>query len=384
MIPKNTDERAITVRNAVRADPGSVAVEEVVDLLVCGTAETRRIAFDAFRPLVSARPVAVEAAADRLGAHLQEDSSDIRRRVALTAGALVEAYPDIVEPLAPPLRSIANAPTESGREAAVVALSKLAVDRPTAVLPAVDALVSICLDPISVPKATRSEPAGPGVESEAAAALRPERERRDQARLHAIAALTLVAAEEPAAVRSLSPSISTLLDDGNDLIRAGACELFEVLATASPDAVEPFAPDLAELAATDPKHPVPWRAADALVALDADRPKQVGTAVAPFATDLSRFLDSKDADKRRAGIALLADAALVHPESIESMVPALKTLLSDDDAFVRTNAIIALGAIDVDRDRSIIAEVAETDPNEGVRDTAHRVLEQFETPRKGA
>ncbi|WP_137290791.1 HEAT repeat domain-containing protein [Natronorubrum halophilum] len=382
MSADNRRERATEIRTAAETEPGTVDIDILTDLLIAPTKGVRRIAFDACQSLVSAQPAAVDDIVTQLETHLVNGSAKVRRRAALTTGVLVEEYPESIDRLAPPLRSIGNDPAEPGREAAIVALSKLAFERPAAVAPEVDTLLSICLDPVSVSPAIQAEHEGPYAESEEEMALRPERERRDQIRLYALAALTQIATDEPAALRMSTSLVAPLLEDDNNLIRAGACELLEPLASTYPSSVESFAPELAERAASDTKHPVPWRAADALVALDEKRPKQVGDAVAPFASDFSRFLESRDSGRRRTGIALLTDAAIVRPESIEPMLPTLRDLLGDDDSFVRTNATIVLGAAGDETDRSAIADLAETDPDGCVRETAARVLEQFVHPRE--
>lgn len=382
MSADNRRERATEVRTAAETAPETVDIAVLTDLLIAPTREVRRIAFDACQSLATARPAAVDDVVAHLETHLANGSAEVRRRAALTTGVLVERYPDAVERLVPPLRSIGTDPAEPGREAAIITLSKLTVERPAAGTPAVDTLLSICLDPVSVPPATQTEREDPYPESEEEMALRPERERRDQVRLHALAALTQIASNEPAALRTSTSGVATLLEDDNNLIRAGTCEVLESLASAYPSAVESFAPELAERAASDTKHPVPWRAADALVALDEKRPKRVGDAVAPFAGEFSRFLESRNSSRRRAGIALLTDAAVVHPKSIEPLLPTLRDLIGDDDAFVRTNAAIALGTAGDETDRAAIADLAETDPDVCVRETAARVLEQFAHSRE--
>ncbi|MFC7215874.1 HEAT repeat domain-containing protein [Saliphagus sp. GCM10025334] len=376
MSSKDCRERAEAVRTVVESNPEAVDVDELADLLVSESREARQTAFEAYRTLVSDRPTVADDVGARLESHLTDDAADVRKRAALTAAAFADDHPAVVDELVPALRSIGIDPAEPGREAAIVAIAKLAHTGPASIVPAVDDLVAICHDPISAPESNRSERGGP--DKSGVAALQPEREQRDQARLHAIAALTLIAADEPAAVRSAAPSIASLLEDDHRLIRAGACEVLEELATAYPASVEPFAPELAERAANDTKHPVPWRAADALIALDADRPECVGEAVAPFANDLSRFLESSDVDRRRAGVALIADAALARPESVESIRPTLRDLLSDDDASVRMNAVIAIGAAGTDSDRSTVADLADSDSDERVRETATRVCGRFD------
>lgn len=365
---------AAEIRSAVETEPASVDVDELVDLLVFGTNETRRIAFEAYESLVSVRPTTVDASVTRLQAHLTADSADTRRRAAMTTGVLVEDHPGAFAQLVPDLRSLGES-TEPGREPAIVALSKVASERPTAVAPAVETLLDVCFDSIPVQQPESANHSGPHPESDGSAALQEDRERRDAVRLHAIAALTLIADEDADTMRPYVARIADLLEDDHNLIRSGACELLETVAASSPEAVDPFAPDLAERAATDSKHPVPWRAADALVALEAERPNRVGEAVAPVVDQMSRFLDASDPDRRRAGSTLVAATAQVQPESVEQLVPTLRELLSDEDSDIRSNAVLALAAAGNADDRDSIATIAETDPDDRVRESASRVLE---------
>jgi hypothetical protein len=367
------DARAAEIRSATETEPESVDVDELVDLLVFGANKTRRIAFDAYESLVSARPAIVDASVSRLQTHLTTDSAETRRRAALTAGILVEDYPDSFTQIVPDLRSIGDS-TEPGREPAIVALSRVAYVRPTAVTPAVETLLDVCFDSIPSEDSGSTDHSSLHPESDGRAALHKDREQRDTVRLHAIAALTLIANEDPDVLVASVARIASLLEDDHHLIRAGACELLESLASSSPAAVDPFATDLAERAATDAKHPVPWRAADALVVLEAERPECVGEAIAPNAAQMSRFVEARDPDRRRAGSTLLADTALVEPASVEQLLPALRELLSDDDADVRANAVIALEAAGDSDDRATIEALGETDPDERVRGTASRVL----------
>lgn len=368
--------RASALRDAVETEPETVDVDDVVDLLVHGDRATRRTAFEVYEQLVTVRPAATAAAA-RLEAHLTDDSAEIRRRAALTAGALVERHPDAFERIVPELRSIGDDSDESGRESAIVALSKLALERPAAVIPAVDTLLKICHEPVAMPTEPLAERGFPDVESGRGTVLKQERELRDSVRVPVIAALTLVAAEDPTALRDSVSSVADLFEDDHHLVRAAACEILEAVATECPGDVEPLASELAARVASDTKHPVPWRAADALVALEAERPERVGEVVAPVAEDLSRFLESRDADRRRIGVTLLADAASVRPAAVEPTIPTLRELLADDAASVRLKAALALGFTGASSARSALAEVAETDSNESIRDAAAHSLERL-------
>lgn len=375
--PTDETERASALRDAAETEPASVDADDVVELLVHGERETRSIAFEAFEELAAVRSAAVDAAVARLEGYLADDSADVRRRAALTTGALVERYPEAFERVVPELRSIADDRSDRAREPAVLALAKLALERPTAAVPAVDALLAICHEPIVTPTDSMAGRGVPVAGPRANAALKPDRERRDEVRVPAIAGLARIAAAEPAALREVVSDVAALIEDDNNLVRAAACETLEAMATAFPETVESFASDLATRVASDGKHPVPWRAADALAVIGNAYPERIGDAVAPIVDELSKFVESRDAERRTIGVVLLADAANARPEAIEPMVPTLRDLLRDDEPSVRANAALALGYAGVDAARATVADLAENDPDEDVRDAADRSLDRL-------
>ncbi|MFC4986453.1 HEAT repeat domain-containing protein [Saliphagus infecundisoli] len=353
-MPLSPDEpEASVLCERAQREPESVAVAAVVDHLVFGDRATRRTALEAYETLVERRPGAVEDAATRLAEHLAADDWGARRRAALTVRALVEPAPEAVEGVVPELRALGDS-RKPGREAAVDALAGLALERPEAAVPAVEVLAAICHEPVEpVEGGQRVGPA----RASGGGPLAPERERRDRVRVRAIAGLTRIAAVEPAAMEPVVAGVGDLLSDDHNLVRAAACEVFEAVATTFPDEVAAVADALAERAGSDPEQPVPWRAADALVALAAVRPARVGRAVAPVAADLSRFLDSREADRRRTGTTLAVAAAAVRPTAIEPAGALLEERLADEDD-VRTHAATALALSGVGRARALRAVLA--------------------------
>lgn len=369
-------ERASALQEAAKTEPSSVAVDDVVDLLVYGDQKTRSIAFEAFTELAAVRSAAVDSAVARLEEHLTTGVTDIRRRAILTTEVLVERYPEPFERIVPELQSIADDRSSPGREPAILALAKLALERPIAVIPAVDTLLTICHEPV-IP-VDDSTPGGiPDAGPHRGGALKQERKNRDKVRVHAIAGLTRIAAADPAAIRGSVSDVADLLEDDNHLVRAATCEVLEAIALEFPREVEPFVSALATRIESDGKHPVPWRAADTLVAVGDARPERVGHAVAPIVDDLSKFVESRNAERRLNGVALLADAANVQPEAVESMVPRLRARLEDDDPSVRASAALALGFAGDVTAFATIAEFAESDPDADVRDAAARSLDRL-------
>lgn len=349
-VPPEGPEASV-LRERAEREPGSVEVAAVVDHLVFGDRATRQTAAEAYERLVEARPGAPPAAADRLAEHLADDDWGTRRRAALTARALVEQVPEVVERLVPELRVLGER-REPGREAAIDALAGLALERPEAAVPAVEVLHAICHEPVEGrsqadrARAIRKTRGGP---------LASERNRRDRVRVRAIAGLTRIAAAEPAAMEPVVAGVGDLLDDDHNLVRAAACEVLEAVATTFPDEVAAVADALADRAGSDPKQPVPWRAADALIALVEVRPAPVGRAVAPVVPDLSRFLDSQKADRRRTGTTLAVATAAVRPAALEPAAATLGECLVDEDPAVGTRAAVGLSISGAGRARALRA-----------------------------
>ncbi|WP_436925651.1 HEAT repeat domain-containing protein [Halosimplex amylolyticum] len=392
-------DRAAKLREASTIEPETVDVTDVVDLLLHPDRRVRGTASDALERLVDARPGAIDGAVDRLAAHLDADDPDRRRRAALTVASLSGDHAEELARLVPRLATLGTDRSEPGREPAVLALAKIGIARPAAAVEAVDVLLGLSRDPLADATSGAGSPGAPAAGPDAptaghgTSAVGPggstrlpvgqtprerDRARRDEVRVHAVAALARIATADPDAVRAATDGVADLLDDDHGGVRAAACEFLEAVAPEHPSAVEPAAPDLAERAVSDPKHPVPWRAADALGALGEERPEAVGAAVAPVAGDLDRFLESRDGDRRAAGAAFLAHAALVRPRSIEPQAATLEGLLSDERPPVRASAALALGRAERIDAREPIADLAENDPATGVRDAARRAREHLE------
>lgn len=345
---------ASTLRERAWQEPESVEIMDVVDHLVYGDREARRRAFEAYGAVVEARPEVAADAAARLEEHLTADDRDTQRRASLAARATIDCSSSGFERLVPRLRALGE---ERGgaHKPAIDALATLALEQPEAVASAVETIHAICHEPV--------EPVGGGTRPGSTRAARPdrrgplapERERRDRVRVRAAAGLTRIAAAKPAAMDPVVSEIGDLLDDDHRLIRAAACEVLESVATTYPDSVADVAEELAKRGATDPEQPVPWRAADALVALAGERPARVGRAVRPVAGGFSTFLDSRKADRRRTGTRLLVAAAAVRPASLEPVVATLRELVGDEDPVVEERVMAALSFVAADRARTLLA-----------------------------
>lgn len=382
----NDADRARELRAAARTNPEDVDIDAVVRLLVRGEREARRIAIDAYDEATSARPEAAETAATALESDLRAESAETRRRAALTAAVLVDRDPSAFASVVPALDTVAADPSEPGRDPAAAALGGLAIERPAAVAPAAETLLSVAHSRIETsddPAVERvlPETTAPG---ETGGPVGPERQRRDEVRVRSVAGLTRIAAERPEAVRDHAPRVAALLADDHHLVRAGACEVLESVAAAFPDAVEPFATDLADRVAADTQHPVPWRAADALNAVGRSFPGSVGEAVAPVADELGSFLDARDPGIRGVGVGLLTYAAEASPSSVASLAPTVRERLDDDRVPIRANAALVLGLIDATDAREDLERLAAEDSDEHVRAVARRSLERFRRIRPGS
>ncbi|MFU8868942.1 HEAT repeat domain-containing protein [Natronococcus sp.] len=381
MIPIGDDatDRARRLRDAAVADPEGVALEDAVELLVLGDPETRRLAMACLEDTLEARPGASAAAVTAFERLLEDDDPHVRRRAALSAGAAIENGAEPFAPLVPTLEPIAADPAEPGRDAAVRALSALALECPDAMTDAVDPLLDACHARIVSDTASHEtdRPRDDGAPS----AVGPERDRRTATRVQATAALTRIAAERPGAAVDRVERVAALLEDDHHLVRAGACEVLESLAEWDPAAVEPFVPALVDRLESDTDHPVPWRAADALNAVGEEYPVRVGEELRDALRKLAAFLDRRDPGIRGIGVGLLAYVAQADPEAVEDTVPRVRELLEDDHAPVRANAALTLGLADREEAVDALESLAADDPDGAVRDAAARALERIESER---
>ncbi|TYL37946.1 hypothetical protein CV102_14595 [Natronococcus pandeyae] len=384
---EDATERARTLRDVATTDPAAVPIAEVVELLVLGNPETRQLAMACLEETIDGRPgesAAAVAAFERL---LSDDDPHVRRRAALSAGAAIRNDAESFETLVPALRTIGNDPTEPGRDAAIQALSALALERPGSATDAVDPLIDVCHARV-VPTEPPRDGSGPSRDGgyrddHTAAAVGPERDRRESTRVQAMAGLTRIAAERPEAVVDRAERIAELLGDDHHLVRAGTCEVLESVAETHPAAVEPFVPSLVDRLASDTEHPVPWRAADALNAAGDEYPIRVGEELRGVLDTIETFLERRDPGIRGVGVGLLAYAAQADADAVDDLVPRVHDLLEDDQAPVRANAALTLGLAGRGEAVDDLESLAADDPEPSVRDAATRAIGLLEGPATG-
>lgn len=385
---EDATDRARALRDAAASDPEQVPIAEVVELLVLGDPETRRIAMACLEETIDARsekPAAAPAAFERL---LDDDDPYVRRRAALSAGAAIRKDAESFETLVPALRTIGSDPGEPGRDAAIQALAALAIERPGSATNAVEPLLDVCHARVVPTGPPRDEP-GPSRDDgypdgdDAGAAVGPERDRRESTRVQATAGLTRIAAERPEAVVDRAERIAALLEDEHHLVRAGTCEVLESLAEAYPAEVEPFVPALVDRLASDTEHPIPWRAADALNAVGDEYPIRVGEELRGVLDTIEKFLERRDPGIRGVGVGLLAYAVQADAGAVDELIPRVRALLEDDHAPVRANAALTLGLAGREKARDDLESLAADDPEPSVRDAAIRALELLDRPATG-
>ncbi|WP_306061584.1 HEAT repeat domain-containing protein [Natronococcus wangiae] len=377
---ENATDRARSLRDTVATNPAQVPTAEVVELLALGDSETRRIAMACLEETIDARPEESAAAAAAFERFLDDDDPYVRRRAALSAGAVIRTDAESFETLVPTLRTIGNDPAEPGRDAAIRALSALALERPASATDAVEPLIDVCHARVVPPGSSRDDGhRGDDV----AAAAGPERDRRESTRVQAMAGLTRIAAERPEAVVDRAERIAALLEDDHHLVRSGTCEVLESVAETHPAAVEPFVPALVDRLASDTDHPVPWRAADALNAVGGEYPIRVGEELREALDRIEGFLERRDPGIRGVGVGLLAYAAEADPGAITELVPRVRPLLEDDYAPVRANAALTLGLAGREEAADDLESLAADDSDPSVRDAATRALELLDRPATG-
>ncbi|NKE36103.1 HEAT repeat domain-containing protein [Natronococcus sp. JC468] len=370
---EDATDRARELRDTAAADPERVPLGDVVELLVLGDPETRRLAMACLETALEARPEATDAAVTAFERLLADDDAHVRRRAALSAGAAIQGTDAAsFEGLVPALEPIGDDPAEPGRDAAIRALAAIALERPESATGATDPLLEVCHARV-VP----AEPAADALPG-APSPVGPERDRRSATRVQAVAGLTRIAAERPAVLVDGAERVAALLEDDHHLVRSGACEVLESLAERDPAAVEPFVPALVDRLVSDTDHPVPWRAADALNAVGGAYPERVGTALEPAVDDVGALLERRDPGIRGVGIGLLNYVAQVDPASVEGLLPCVRELLASNHAPVRANAALTLGLAGCEGAVDDLESLAADDPDGAVRDAAARALDRLE------
>lgn len=370
---EDATDRASELLDAATADPAQISLAHVVELLVLGNPETRRLAMKCLEATLDVRPEASEAAVTAFERLLEDGDPHVRRRAALSAGAAIQgADTESFEALVSPLEAIGSDPAEPGRDAAVRALATIGLERPESVTGAVELLLDVCH--ARVVSAESPADTSPGASS----SVGPERDRRLTTRVQAMAGLTRIAAERPETIVGYVDQVVALLEDDHHLIRSGTCEVLESLAEGHSDEVAPFVPALVDRLASDTDHPVPWRAADALNAVGGEYPELVGAALGSVVDDIEALLKRRDPGIRGVGIGLLTYVTQVDPSSVEGLLPRVHELLADDHAPVRANAALTLGLTGYGDAVDDLEVLVADDPEPAVRDAATRALERLE------
>lgn len=372
------EERARALRADAQRSPESVSIEQLTDALVSREQSTRRIASEAMGSLLQRRSGVADEAFAHLVSHLRDDDTGTRLRATLTARDLAAEAPAAVQSALEPLRTIATDPAEPGREPALLSLAEFAIERPGEASGVTEPLLGVTAD--TVPRGATGTPLGPGQveDPERRDRVAPERTRRDQVRVHAIAGVAQISTERPDVVEPHRDALYELLEDEHHLVRAGACEAFVGVGQETPEAVEPAVPDLVDLVANDTQHPVPWRAGEALVvACDSD-PAVVGRELATAPERLRAFLDSRDPQRRRTGLALAEAVANADAAAATPLRQSIRELLDEDDPDVRATAARTLGAMGGTAPSPELVELAASDLDPDVRAAAGHAIRQFE------
>ena len=133
----------------------------------------------------------------------------------------------------------------------------------------------------------------------------------------------------------LIPTVHELLSADNDRLRANAAGLLADLADEYPEKVQPVVSDAIEL------------------------------------------LNDENDHARYNATSILARVADHNPEAVESAIEALIDALNEDRPEARENACWALGYLKATTAEDALTSLAESDPNERVRQVASQALDEI-------
>ncbi|GAB3025035.1 HEAT repeat domain-containing protein [Natronobiforma cellulositropha] len=183
--------------------------------------------------------------------------------------------------------------------------------------------------------------------------------------------LSTVAEREPAAlVPKIDEFVATAGRDDYDDLRSRILETATLVAETHAEECEAAIEPAADVVATTENAKIRTKATYLLAMVAEAHLETVAETVEPHLETLFEMLESVYSDEQNAAISLLSYVAEVRPEEVDAARDQIVTLLDHHIEGVRGSAIWTLEYIG---DESVVADldaVAESDPNEDIRDLA--------------
>ena len=242
--------RATDLLRAAKADPSTVDLDAVEDLLDADAGTDRNSALKVFAAVAHAEPDRAAERIDLVADHLDDSHLVARCTAAMVLAQVAEERPAPVAPAVPTLVELLGEEPPLLRYRAARALAPVAEARPTAFVDHADALVDVLDDGPTVDvdaPGDEVERATLGTNQSRGEAAGKDLKRSRCAREAAANLLVEVARESPDALADRRSTLVTLLSDDDEAVRAAVVEVFRSLAEDDPDAAEQAVPTLVDL-----------------------------------------------------------------------------------------------------------------------------------------
>lgn len=321
-------------------------VDELLQTLETATGKERRLALLDVSHVAEEQPEACLDAIPVLTAGLESAEPGIQAEVLHILAAITEAYPDQVTPAA---------------DDAIACLEPGA--HPDTITPALSVVSAI---------ADRE----PGMVVDAVPKLAALLQEDGLDETAAITALQRIAGAHPDAVVPVAPRLIEYVEDGTDTHRIAALGVLGMLAKQYPHVAEEVLPTAVELLDAE-SDMLRANAAGLLADLADEFPRQLESSV-PRVVEL---LDDDDEKVRYNATSILARVAKTRPTAVEFAVDPLVGVLDADFAPARANACWALGYLAAERALPALEDLAETDSDGNVRETAEWAVHAIERRR---
>jgi HEAT repeat protein len=184
--------------------------------------------------------------------------------------------------------------------------------------------------------------------------------------------LSRVAKAYPEAVLPIVPTLIEHVNDASRDHRVGALSALGQVSKAYPNVATDVIPTVHELLSADNDR-LRANAAGLLADLADEYPGKIQPAV----PDAIELLNDEDDYARYNATSILARVANENPKPVEPATEALIDALNEDRPAARENACWALGYLGATMAEQALTPLAESDPNERVRQAAARALDEI-------
>lgn len=310
----------------------------------------------------------------------QPETKRTARHALYGLATLATTQPDLCRQAVPTLTAKLDAPEKDVRAMALEALAALAEAHPQGVTPATDAVIAF-LDP-TVDARLYPDAVGfvaaviehdPAPVIDAAPRLAVVLQEDTEAGSQALVALKRIAEEYPDAVVPAAADLQAYVEDSDAGQRVGALAVLGTITKEYPDIAESMIPTAVDLLEADPD-----RLRANAAALFADLADEYPDQVRPAVPTVVGLLADADGKARYNATSILARVAKEHPEDVEQAIDPLIDALDEEFPPARANACWALGHLEADRALERLEALAESDPDESVRDAAGYAADEID------